>query len=73
MWIFRRSILPRLRLTSDGMALSEEIKLEVLMQGLRFREIHIPYHERIGDVKLRKWKDGWHNLSFLVKKRFAAR
>lgn len=71
MWIFKRSILPRLRLTSDGMPLSEEIKLEVLMKGLRFREIHIPYQERTGDVKLRRWKDGWDNLSFLVKKRFS--
>ena len=27
MWVFRRSVLPRLRLTSDGMPLSEEIKI----------------------------------------------
>ena len=71
MWIFRRSILSQLRLTSDGMPLSEEIKIEVLRRGLRFREIHIPYRERIGEVKLRKWKDGWENLCFLVKKRFS--
>jgi glycosyltransferase involved in cell wall biosynthesis len=71
MWIFRRDILPRLKLTSDGMPFSEEIKLEVIRKSLRFREVHIPYHERIGEVKLRKWKDGWENLCFLVKKRFS--
>jgi glycosyltransferase involved in cell wall biosynthesis len=71
MWVFRRAILPRLRLTSDGMAFSEELKLEVLMhRDLRFAELHIPYAPRIGEVKLRKWRDGWDNLAFLVRKRF---
>ena len=40
MWVFRRAALGRLRLTSDGMAFSEEIKLEALLQGLRFGEEH---------------------------------
>ena len=30
MWVFRRPALERMRLTSDGMAFSEEIKLEAL-------------------------------------------
>jgi glycosyltransferase involved in cell wall biosynthesis len=70
MWVFRRGVLGRLRLTSDGMAFSEEIKLEALMRGCRFGEGHIPYGERIGEVKLQKWRDGWENLAFLVRKRF---
>jgi dolichol-phosphate hexosyltransferase len=70
MWVFRRAALPRLRLTSDGMAFSEEIKLEALLRGLRFGEAHIPYGARIGEVKLQKWRDGWQNLTFLVRKRF---
>ena len=70
MWVFRRSCLDRLRLTSDGMAFSEEIKLEALTRGCRFGEGHIPYGVRIGEVKLQKWRDGWENLSFLVRKRF---
>ncbi len=70
MWVFRRKALERIRLTSDGMAFSEEIKLEAVMRGLRFAEGHIPYGARVGEVKLQKWKDGWDNLLFLVKKRF---
>ena len=73
MWVFRRSLLERIRLTSDGMAFSEEIKLEVLLGGFRFGEVHIPYGEREGEVKLQKWRDGWANLTFLVRKRFAGR
>jgi glycosyltransferase involved in cell wall biosynthesis len=70
MWVFRRRALERMRLTSNGMAFSEEIKLEALLRGLRFGEGHIPYGERVGEVKLQKWRDGYENLLFLVRKRF---
>lgn len=70
MWVFRRSILERLRLTSDGMPFSQEIKLETLRRGLRFGETPIPYGDRLGTVKLRRWRDGVANLAFLVRRRF---
>ena len=70
MWVFRRAALARLHLTSDGMAFSEEIKLEAMLRGLRFGEAHIPYGARVGEVKLQKWRDGWSNLVFLLRKRF---
>ncbi len=71
MWVFRRSVLPRLKLTSDGMPLSEEIKIEAIQAlGSRFAEVGIDYRPRIGEVKLQKWRDGWLNLSFLFLKRF---
>ena len=70
MWVFRRAVLPKLKLTSDGMPFSQEIKLEAILRGCRFGEEHIPYGARIGEVKLQKWRDGWLNLLFLVRKRF---
>jgi glycosyltransferase involved in cell wall biosynthesis len=70
MWVFKRAILDRLRVTSDGMPFSQEIKLEAILRGFRFGESHIRYGARIGEVKLQKWRDGWLNLSFLFKKRF---
>ena len=70
MWVFRRASLERMHLTSDGMPFSEEIKLEAVLRGLRFGEAHIPYGVRVGDVKLQKWRDGWSNLLFLLRKRF---
>ncbi|MEP7028268.1 MAG: glycosyltransferase family 2 protein [Candidatus Eisenbacteria bacterium] len=70
MWVFRRAVLPQLRLTSDGMPLSEEIKIEAIEKlGSRFAEVGIDYRPRIGEVKLQKWRDGWRNLSFLFRKR----
>jgi len=71
MWVYRTRIYPLLKLTSDGMPLSEEIKIEAIRsKKIRFGEYHIKYHQRIGDVKLEKWRDGFRNLLFLLKKRF---
>jgi hypothetical protein len=71
MWIYRSGVYPKLRLTSDGMAFSEEIKIEAIRcPDVRFGEYHIDYHPRVGEVKLQKWRDGFRNLFFLVKKRF---
>jgi glycosyltransferase involved in cell wall biosynthesis len=72
MWVFRSAVYPRLRVTSDGMAFSEEIKIEAIRHpDVRFGEYPIQYHPRVGEVKLQKWRDGFRNLYFLVKKRFA--
>jgi glycosyltransferase involved in cell wall biosynthesis len=72
MWVFRRSILADMHLTSDGMAFSEEIKIEALKRSsIRFNEISIQYSSRLGEIKLNPWRDGFYNLWFLVKKRFS--
>ncbi len=71
MWVFRRSILERVRLTQDGMPMSEELKLEVVLRGLKFAEVPIHYSERWGPPKLSSWRDGSRNLGFLFTKRLA--
>ncbi len=72
MWVFSRHILPLMKLESDGMAFSEEIKVEaILNRRIRFREIFINYSSRVGEKKLQPWRDGMRNLLFLLKKRFA--
>ena len=72
MWVFRRSILAGMKLESDGMAFSEEIKIEALKSArVRFEEISIQYSSRLGEIKLNPWRDGLYNLWFLLKKRFS--
>jgi dolichol-phosphate hexosyltransferase len=74
MMLFRKSILPNLVLTRDGMSFSEEIKLEaILHKHVAFGEHPIAYrgNQRIGKKKLRMWRDGFETLSFLVSKRLA--
>jgi glycosyltransferase involved in cell wall biosynthesis len=71
MWVLRRSILAGMKLESDGMAFSEEIKIEALRNSrIRFGEISILYSSRLGEKKLNPWRDGFQNLWFLTKKRF---
>jgi glycosyltransferase involved in cell wall biosynthesis len=72
MWVFRRAILKDMKLVSDGMAFSEEIKIEALKsRRVRFAEISIMYTSRLGEIKLNPWRDGFYNLWFLLKKRFS--
>jgi hypothetical protein len=74
MWMFKKDILEDLDLTSNGMALSEEIKIEAFTHpGVRALEMPIYYGERIGESKLNIWRDGFYNLWFLLKKRFMLR
>lgn len=71
MWVFRRSILSGMKLVSDSMAFSEEIKIEALKHPkIRFEEISILYSSRLGEIKLNPWRDGLNNLWFLLRKRF---
>ncbi len=70
MWIFYKDALTRMNLESDGMAFSEEIKIEALRnRDIGFKEIPINFSNRAGEIKLRPWRDGWNNLLFLFKKR----
>lgn len=70
MWAFRRDILPRLHVVHDGMAFSEELKAEVLRNGLRYVEVPIDYRPRAGEKKIRSFKDAFRNFFWLFRKRF---
>ena len=72
MWVFRAELLNRMQLKAVGMALSQEIKIEAVWR-LKANCVEIPIHygHRWGGVpKLRVWRDGIGNLSYLLRKRF---
>lgn len=71
MWVFDKGCLDIMRLESDGMPFSEEIKIEALRRKeIGFKEVFIDYTNRTGESKLEPWKDGLGNLLFLFQKRF---
>jgi glycosyltransferase involved in cell wall biosynthesis len=71
MWVFERECLNAMSLTSDGMAFSEEIKIEAIRRkSIGFKEIYVDYSNRLGEIKLQPWRDGLRNLLFLFRKRF---
>ncbi len=72
MWIFHREILDKVKLTSDGMPFSEELKIEVWSdRDIKCAERAVPfsYSSRVGKAKLNLWRDGFRNLVFLFAKR----
>jgi dolichol-phosphate hexosyltransferase len=71
MWVFERASLQEMHLVSDGMAFSEEIKIEAITKKrIGFKEIYIDYSNRTGEIKLQPWRDGVRNIYFLLRKRF---
>lgn len=71
MWALRQPILKKMRLSSNSMSFSEEIKMEALCNPeIRYGEYHIDYFDRLGNSKLRRLRDGIPNLLFLFKKRW---
>ena len=73
MWVFRKEVLDKVSVNSDGMPFSEEFKIKTFRHPeISAREVPIQfkYVERIGDSKLNLWDDGIKNLIFLFKLRF---
>lgn len=71
MWVFRKDALCKMKLESNGMSFSEEIKIEAIINNdIKFKEVPIDYSQRAGEAKLEPWKDGFKNILFLFKKRF---
>ncbi|PIN93061.1 glycosyl transferase family 2 [Candidatus Pacearchaeota archaeon CG10_big_fil_rev_8_21_14_0_10_31_24] len=69
MWIFKKSILKKLKLVGTGMPLSQELKIEAFRK-VRSIELGGRYKKRLGDTKLLRIKDGFGNLWALFEKRF---
>ena len=73
MWVFRKSIIEEhgLKLTNDGMPLSEEIKLEAFRRLPKGKAVERPiaYRQRVGDAEINTWADGFKNLRFFYLKR----
>jgi glycosyltransferase involved in cell wall biosynthesis len=69
MWIFKKSIWPKLNVQSSGMPFSQELKIEAYKKRLKCAEIEINYGARVGEVKLRGIRDAIGNTLHLFKKK----
>jgi len=69
MWVFRKSVLDRIDLQADGMALSEEIKV-MAFRFFKAAEVPVPYRRRIGKQKLNTLMDGLKNALHLFTLRW---
>ncbi|MEM0141113.1 MAG: glycosyltransferase family 2 protein [Thermoplasmatales archaeon] len=68
MWLFKKEILQDILPVGTGMEFSEEIKIRAAVKFC-YAEVPIKYERRMGEKKLKPWKDGIRNLLFLFKLR----
>jgi glycosyltransferase involved in cell wall biosynthesis len=68
MWIMRRSFISQIRLYSDDMSMSEEIKI-IAFRFFRSAEYDGKYYTRTGTAKLKVLQDGWKNFKYLFQYR----
>lgn len=71
MWIFSGSLYPKMRHLSDGMAFSQDLKIEAFKLG-KIIEVPIKYGVRVTKPKLRTWSDGFKNLAHIFIKRVSS-
>jgi hypothetical protein len=66
----RQEAFRKLECRSTGMEFASEMLVRGIDAGLRIFFIDIEYHPRVGQSKLRTFRDGWRHLIFLLKYRF---
>jgi glycosyltransferase involved in cell wall biosynthesis len=64
MWVMKRRFISQIRIFSDNMSMSEEIKI-VAFKFFKSKEINGRYYARSGPAKLRLVHDGFENLKYL--------
>ncbi len=78
MWVFRRRILPLMHFEGETWEFSSEVKIEACTNPyIRFREVHIMYHLRIGYSHFHSLRKaiavGILDIRFLIQQRFVRR
>lgn len=71
MWVFRRAIVPDLKLTEGDWNLSPQIKLNAIdALGRRFREVKVKQRVRHGETKQNYMKTGLRHMWWIACNRF---
>lgn len=68
MWIMKKRFISQIKLYSDDMSLSEEIKI-IAFRNFNAAELDGKYSARSGTAKLKEFHDGWNNLIYLLDNR----
>lgn len=62
----RKDSLDKLNLSSSGMEFASEILIKAKRNNLRIKEIPIVYSPRLGNSKLRTFRDGFRHLNLIT-------
>lgn len=61
----KKEIIQKLDPVCSGMEFATEIVLKAAIKGLRIAEVPIDYYPRVGNSKLRSFRDGWRHLRLI--------
>jgi glycosyltransferase involved in cell wall biosynthesis len=61
-----REAFARLALRTTGMEFASEMIARAAREGLQVAEVPVRYRSRIGNSKLRRYRDGWRQVRFLL-------
>jgi len=62
----KREALNKLNLRAGGMEFASEMLVKAFKNNLKIKEIPIHYYPRVGESKLRSFRDGWRHLRFML-------
>lgn len=63
---FTRDAYTRMEPTSPGMEFASELVINSALLELKVAEVPITYRPRIGETKLRTFRDGWRHLRYML-------
>lgn len=66
MWIMKKSFISKIRINSNDMSMSEEIKI-IAFKFFSSLEIDGVYRKRLGEAKLDTIQHGWKNMKYLIE------
>jgi len=61
-----RQALEQITLYTGGMEFASEMIIKAAKANLKIAELGVSYAERIGESKLRSFRDGWRHLRFIL-------
>ncbi len=61
-----KEALDKLKLKTTGMEFASEMVVKSIRNKLKIAQVNINYHKRIGETKLRSFRDGWRHLRFML-------
>jgi glycosyltransferase involved in cell wall biosynthesis len=62
----KKEALEKLNLTSTGMEFASEMIVKALARKFKIAETPVNYRVRIGESKLKVFRDGWRHLRFMI-------
>ena len=65
---FLKSVYPKMSLRCPGMEYASEMLIQVALQGIGYAEVPIRFRvdRRSRSPHLRRWRDGWRHLRFII-------